>query len=111
MSAGRYGPEHASCAGAGYCVANYNDDAVDPCDAGETGILVEAEPLREFLERVGADRLPDGRFRYEGEITSFMGAGDEFAIKAGARYFKDGRARPLVPHLRREGIGVPVTVI
>ena len=76
-----------------------------------TGWVGGKEELRAALIVAGADRDDEGAFILSGNITSFMGAGDEFVVGADAVYFVGGEAKSLVEALGQTGGGLKVKVI
>jgi len=55
------------------------------------GCIITAEELKLALDNAGCE-TKDGAYKVRGNITSFMGLGDEFCIGDDAEYFANGEA-------------------
>jgi hypothetical protein len=75
------------------------------------GWFGDAAHLYQTLRSFGCDRSPDGKFRVDGPITSFMGAGEEFVVGSDAVYYVGGKARNLIAALGATSYGRQVVVI
>ena len=75
------------------------------------GWIGTVSQLEQVLRSFNCDRDPDGRFRVDGPITSFMGAGEEFVVGVDAVYYVAGKARNLVAALGATSYGRVVVVI
>ena len=67
--------------------------------------------LVSFLNFADADKNPDGSFVLTGNITSFLGMGEEFVVGADARYYWKGSPQPLAARLRETHLGLRIQVI
>ena len=63
------------------------------------------------LQLLGADRLPDGKFRISGGVSAFMGVGPDIAVDATACYYVDGQPRSLAGALHGTSYGARCVVI
>ncbi len=79
----------------------------DPCN----GWIGDESELTNTLRQFGCDRTADGKFCVDGNITSFMGAGEEFVVGASAVFYVNGQPRNLVAALRSTGYGRAINVI
>jgi len=67
--------------------------------------------LANVLRSFHCDRDGEGKFLVAGNITSFMGAGEEFTVSENAVYFVDGKPCNLIAALYATSYGSKVTVI
>ena len=75
------------------------------------GWIGTARQLYAALQSLGCDRDADDKFCVDGNITTFLGIGDEFVVGDQAVYYVNGEARPLAPALQATGTGRAVTVL
>ena len=70
------------------------------------GWLGSWSELSNVLSTVGCDQTEDGKFKVDGNITSFMGAGEEFVVDDYAVYYKNGKAFNLCNVLNSTSYGL-----
>lgn len=75
-----------------------------------SGWIGSASELYHALRMFGCDTV-DGKFAVDGNITSFMGAGDEFVVDGTAVYYVGGQPRNLAAMLHSTGYGRAIHVI
>jgi hypothetical protein len=75
------------------------------------GWIGTASELYHALRMFGCDTNADGKFCVDGNITSFMGAGDEFVVGGDAVFYVSGQPRNLAGALHSTGYGRAVNVI
>lgn len=61
--------------------------------------------LYNFLNVMGCDKDKDGKFCVDGNITSFLGLGEEFVVDDSAVYYVDGKRKMLAAGLEVTGRG------
>lgn len=75
------------------------------------GWIGSADELAQVLRVAGCDRDEDGKFKVDGSIASFMGAGDEFVVGPDAVAYIDGKPTNICNMLGATSYGLKVTVI
>ena len=77
----------------------------------DDGWIGSASQLYHALRMFNCDTGADGKFHVDGNITTFMGAGDEFVVGGEAVYYVNGQPRNLAAALRSTSYGLGITVI
>jgi len=67
--------------------------------------------LANVLRCFHCDTDEEGKFKVDGNITSFLGRGDEFVVGENAVYYVDGKPRNLVAALQQTSHGLKCSVI
>lgn len=80
-------------------------------DTQPNGWIGSESELYHALRMFGCDKTEDGKFCVDGNITSFLGAGEEFVVGGTAVYYVNGQPRNLASALHSTGYGRAVTVI
>jgi hypothetical protein len=75
------------------------------------GWIGSESELHNTLAVYGCDRDEDGKFKVQGTIVSFMGAGEEFVVGDDAMAFKDGRPVNICNMLHSTSYGLKVRVV
>ena len=75
------------------------------------GYLIDHSPLMNVLRVFKADQDEHGKFFVRGNITSFMGVGEEWCVGDDAEFRIGGEWRSLPRAISATSYGVPVTVI
>jgi hypothetical protein len=74
------------------------------------GSMLVASQLYNVLGCFGADKDEKGKFIVRGNITSFLGAGDEFVIDATAEYRRQGQWCNLLQAVKVTSYHMPIEV-
>lgn len=75
------------------------------------GQMIRWGELANVLRVMRCDTDADGKFNVDGNITSFLGMGDEFVIGEDAVYYVDGTPRSLAHAIAGTSYSHPITVI
>lgn len=75
------------------------------------GWIGSSNELLHVLRTFGVDRDEDGKFHVDGQIVSFMGAGEEYVVGDEAVAYIDGKPRNLCNMLGVTSYGQKVKVI
>lgn len=74
------------------------------------GAILLANELYNVLAAYKADKGDDGKYIVRGNITSFMGAGDEFVVDSSAQYRVGEEWRNLLVAIKSTSYFRPITV-
>ena len=75
------------------------------------GHPIDTNPLMNVLRVFRADQDAEGKFIVRGNITTFMGVGEEWCVGEDAEFRIGGEWRSLPRAISATSYGVPVTVI